>query len=311
MLDVHFCPRTDEKKGSLFGAADSRGGVGLFEVVGGDGLGDGNGGGEARIVSIGRVKCFSEDVLVTAFAWGLAKNARGRVGMGVTGSGGQVCLVEVQGLGNGEEEHGLEKKGREVVEVTRHELEAWTLAFTPDERGVLSGGDDCALRFSGVGGGDESVSWVDRKIHGAGVTAILPVWQDESGLWVITGSYDDRIRLVHAASTGRRRVLAEMDLGGGVWRVKVVTRSPAQEEGGALDVMPQELVLLVSCMHAGARIVKLSGKEDDWAFEVLARFEEHKSMNYGSDFHPETDENGHRILVSTSFYDQLLCAWKY
>jgi hypothetical protein len=39
-------------------------------------------------------------------------------------------------------------------------------------------------------------------------------------------------------------------------------------------------------MHAGSRIVQLSRSGDEWEFAVLAKFEEHKSMNYGSDVQP-------------------------
>lgn len=41
-----------------------------------------------------------------------------------------------------------------------------------------------------------------------------------------------------------------------------------------------------------------------WSFDVLAKFEEHKSMNYGSDVQPSTG-----MIVSTSFYDKLMCLW--
>ena len=34
---------------------------------------------------------------------------------------------------------------------------------------------------------------------------------------VVTGSYDDRVRLIRCPTVGRREVLAELDLGGGVW----------------------------------------------------------------------------------------------
>lgn len=68
-------------------------------------------------------------------------------------------------------------------------------------------------------------------------------------------------------------------------------------------------------MHAGARIVRLvRSRNEEWDFEVLAKFEEHKSMNYGSDVQPEREEEGGsagvRSIVSTSFYDRLLCLWK-
>lgn len=75
-------------------------------------------------------------------------------------------------------------------------------------------------------------------------------------------------------------------------------------------------------MHAGTRIVKLtrngkSENEDDaeeaWTFKILARFQEHQSMNYGSDVQPQVDEDGARRVkvVSTSFYDRLLCLWEW
>lgn len=68
-------------------------------------------------------------------------------------------------------------------------------------------------------------------------------------------------------------------------------------------------------MHAGARIVRLSRNageaEPQWQFDVLAKFEEHKSMNYGSDFAPPTAADGKTTFITTSFYDRLLCLWRY
>lgn len=64
-------------------------------------------------------------------------------------------------------------------------------------------------------------------------------------------------------------------------------------------------------MHAGTRIVKLSQAPDSsWTFEVLAKFEEHQSMNYGTDVQPDQD-NSTKAFISTSFYDKLLCLWKF
>jgi diphthamide biosynthesis protein 7 len=75
-------------------------------------------------------------------------------------------------------------------------------------------------------------------------------------------------------------------------------------------------------MHAGTRIVQLSRCGDEWEFAVLARFEEHKSMNYGSDVQPLIGAGGdgddaegegrqrNRVIVSTSFYDKLMCVWR-
>ena len=66
-------------------------------------------------------------------------------------------------------------------------------------------------------------------------------------------------------------------------------------------------------MHAGTRIVQLSRSGDEWEFTVQAKFEEHKSMNYGSDVQPvqRAQEGGQRTIVSTSFYDKLMCVWQF
>lgn len=77
-------------------------------------------------------------------------------------------------------------------------------------------------------------------------------------------------------------------------------------------------------MHAGTRIVQViheekKKKDDDdgkeeWKFHVLAKFEEHESMNYGSDVQPDLKEKKKekerkKKIVSTSFYDRRLCLW--
>ena len=76
--------------------------------------------------------------------------------------------------------------------------------------------------------------------------------------------------------------------------------------------MRLSLVILACCMHAGARVVRLcKGSKGDgsWEFEVLARFEEHASMNYGADFQPSRLDTAKRVL-SISFYDKLLYLWR-
>lgn len=129
-----------------------------------------------------------------------------------------------------------------MTELTTHSLEPWTLAFSPDASRIFSGGDDAVLHAlelssssvsSGRTSGDHlqdddndeendapsaTLLWSDRKLHEAGVTSILPLAND----LLVTGSYDDRIRLLSAPVLGRRKVLAELDLGGGVWRLKVL-----------------------------------------------------------------------------------------
>ena len=122
-----------------------------------------------------------------------------------------------------------------TTELATHSLEPWTLAFSPDTSLLFSGGDDAvlqALKLPSIDADpndrsedeeDDDTSaatllWTDRKSHEAGVTSILPLAND----LLITGSYDDRIRLLSAPAVGRRKILAELDLGGGVWRLKML-----------------------------------------------------------------------------------------
>lgn len=80
-------------------------------------------------------------------------------------------------------------------------------------------------------------------------------------------------------------------------------------------------------MHAGTRIVQVihekkkqkkdnDDEEEEWRFHILAKFEEHESMNYGSDVQPELkkkeekeEKKEKKKIVSTSFYDRRLCLW--
>jgi diphthamide biosynthesis protein 7 len=210
----------------------------------------------------------------------------------------------------------------------QNELEAWCIAFAPVQAPsegsctpttVYSGGDDSTLRYTSISWNQTDAELLEapfpavtiKSHHNAGVTAILPldILDTKSGRLVVTGSYDDHLRLfsIHDLheSFGAKRVqlLTDKDLGGGVWRLDLVETKVSQSR--------KKVRILVSCMHAGARIVDLEcAKGDDWSCNVVARFEEHKSMNYGSDFVRGEAGLGMRC-ISTSFYDKLLCLWEF
>jgi diphthamide biosynthesis protein 7 len=124
-----------------------------------------------------------------------------------------------------------------TTELATHSLEPWTLAFSPDASHVFSGGDDAVLQAIQLSSPDESSTlspttlWTDRKTHEAGVTAIHPLAVN----LLITGSYDDHIRLIAAPPVGRRQILAELDLGGGVWRLKMLDDNIVRNDTGIDD----------------------------------------------------------------------------
>jgi diphthamide biosynthesis protein 7 len=151
--------------------------------------------------------------------------------LGVTVSSGEVYVIDT--TINPEEAMDTAK------EVLVHDLEAWTLSFSHDGTAIYSGGDDASLRFSTLQStpstsnaqktededdDDEEtftpLQWQDRRSHQAGVTAILPLASEPDIL--ITGSYDDNIRILHTPLVGRKQVLAEENLEGGVWRLKML-----------------------------------------------------------------------------------------
>ncbi|KAI9658787.1 MAG: hypothetical protein M1821_002347 [Bathelium mastoideum] len=203
-----------------------------------------------------------------------------------------------------------------------HALEAWVTAYSADGRFLYSGGDDCVLACHYMDGTNHETIWKDSKIHSAGVTAILPILvpparriNGSKGI-IVTGSYDDRLRVVAAPPDRGKRpvVLAELDLGGGVWRLTIMQAPVLTLSNSDPELCNRRLrwTILASCMYAGARIVEIEMDEEKWEIKVLAIFEEHQSMNYGSDVRPNPaeDDNAYDI-VSTSFYDKLMCLWRF
>jgi diphthamide biosynthesis protein 7 len=153
--------------------------------------------------------------------------------------------------------------------------------------------------------------------HTAGVTAImpLPVPLVEDAPILLTGSYDESLRVYHA--TRRGEVLAEEGLGGGVWRLQLLNTTIVPGVNGSQE---QQFLVLASCMHAGTRVVRVTLKQEDqsseWSIQVLAEFTEHESMNYasdvwrGSEVPSESQASSEVLCVSSSFYDRRVCVWR-
>lgn len=209
-----------------------------------------------------------------------------------------------------------------------HPLEAWTVACSSElqdglPRCLYSGGDDSALCTRNLGREDSTISYEpmgrDAKSHGAGVTAIRPlsIAGNTDGDLLLTGSYDEYLRVYDTAN--RPHVLAEEKLGGGVWRLKLLSFSEScdRSANGTATSLEVSITVLASCMHAGVRVLRVSrDAAGQWSIKILAKFEEHESMNYASDVQPSSKTaNGEVpdgiVCVSTSFYDRKLCVWRY
>ena len=212
-----------------------------------------------------------------------------------------------------------------LCSVQAHDLEAWYVKWNISDHTVLySGGDDSAFCVHACVSDDLRGDKIDlersdgqietqitrlskkSKIHEAGVTAILPLGKIETGeMMIATGSYDERLRLLGCNSqSGNCQLEAEAEMGGGVWRLCLIGDRPTQIPRG------NTLRILASCMHAGPRIVELHWtSEGKWSIKILARFSGHESMNYASGV--LKDEEPGLKIVSSSFYDQKLCLWRF
>lgn len=254
-----------------------------------------------------------EEILFTSFGWHPSQADL----MAVTTSTGHVYLVH---LATSEGNWSLNAEP-----LITHTLEAWCVVISPSldftkrsgearESGnysfrMYSGGDDSMLRHRTCVWSEDSFTQsppaCELRGHDAGVTAILPLFVEEDGHeLVVTGSYDENIRLFSFPPFGRPRKLAESGLGGGVWRLNLVDLDTVANQSYTWRAR-----ILASCMHAGARVIELLRTVDgEDRFEILGRFEEHKSMNYGSDLQPGSKDR--LSIVSTSFYDKRLCLWE-
>ncbi|RMZ85423.1 hypothetical protein DV737_g794, partial [Chaetothyriales sp. CBS 132003] len=162
-----------------------------------------------------------------------------------------------------------------------------------------------------------TVCFTDGRCHEAGVTAILPLTPppppnkgsstsvpDPVPIPILTGSYDEYIRLFCLSPTSHklsRQPLASLNLRGGVWRLQLMDHyagviAAAQPDTTALLRYQQHYIILVSCMHAGARILRVAittyhdnDGDGEWKWEcdiqMAAVFGRgHETIVYACDF---------------------------
>ncbi|KAL9012130.1 MAG: hypothetical protein Q9173_003081 [Seirophora scorigena] len=212
--------------------------------------------------------------------------------MAVTLSNGDVAILDTEDL-----------KVRHTLPWA-HSLEAWVAAWSPLR--------ESNQQESGVPG-NHADFMRDTKLHGAGVTAILPLCVDQDGKEVIiTGSYDEYVRVLQITPGSKRaKLLLDQRMDGGVWQLRLLNYSQPPDTGSGNICY----WVLASCMHAGCRVLKIfrpPPEEDDWSLQVVGKFEEHESMNYASDAQqdPQAGDLKDLTFISTSFYDRKLCVWK-
>lgn len=175
-------------------------------------------------------------------------------------------------------ESGWEEVGRWDV----HGDEAWSVSVDAKGQGVYSGGDDGSLVCNGLG--EKERFRLEDAHGGVGVTCVRR--EGEWGLW--SGGYDDTVRLWDVRAT--KRSLMEVEVGGGVWRVRV---HPTDGR-----------IVLLAAMYDGFKVLKRGE-----GLEVLAEYQGHESLAYGASWVPGLDWDGRFVALTGSFYDHSLQLW--
>ncbi|KAI6377128.1 hypothetical protein MCOR25_002625 [Pyricularia grisea] len=213
---------------------------------------------------------------------------------------------------------------------------------------LYSGGDDMAFRYASVAmrgaaaspaeGGAATTTTTTRTFddalfnpakkswHMAGVVSILPLpitLPSDGSQIVVTGSYDDHVRvcavrpLHETYGMATARVLAELHLGGGAWRLRVMEM--VADPGGSSC----RLRILAPCMSVGSRVLEICGADDtqEWTIQVLGSWCEETAgasmLNYGSDVQPRREGTGgdggdnQFTCVSSNFYGKMLYLWRF
>lgn len=93
--------------------------------------------------------------------------------------------------------------------------------------------------------------------------------------------------------------VAQIDVGGGVWRVKWHPSETRRND------------LLVACMHDGFKVIHFdAGFSNTSSPRVVSRNDEHESMAYGVDWsYIPALTNGETLIAGCSFYDHRMSIW--
>lgn len=174
-----------------------------------------------------------------------------------------------------------------------HEYEVWSTSFDTHQPQLLyTGSDDCRFNCWDLRENPSNSVFQNAKSHKMGVCCIEQ--SPFSPYMVLTGSYDEFLRVWDVRSISKPINEKSICLGGGVWRIKHHPHISG--------------LVLAACMHNGFAIVKI-GEEDA---VVVETYKKHESLAYGADWQRGgQDGSGKDSLVATcSFYDRNLRLWQ-
>ena len=181
--------------------------------------------------------------------------------------------------------------------------EVWTVCFANNQHyntyadTVISGGDDCKMKTWDLRMFQKPTSV--RTDFEAGVTTAS--YHPSLEHIFAVGSYDEGVRIWDMRKiSARSEPLANINVGGGVWRIKWHPKDVNR--------------MLVGAMHGGCRLVEVSGIQssstDDFDVNacVTEEFTAHDSMAYGADW-IYCENQSFEAAASCSFYDRQAFIW--
>lgn len=181
-----------------------------------------------------------------------------------------------------------------LQEWTAHDFEVWAASFDIQQPMlVYTGSDDCKFCCWDLREDPSQIVFQNMKAHKMGICCIAKSPHDPNVL--LTGSYDECLRIWDVRSTSTPVIESSISLGGGVWRIKHHPSIPG--------------LVLTACMHNGFAIVKFRGGEA----EIVETYKKHDSLAYGADWQRGDPFAGGRrtgrAVATCSFYDRLLRVW--
>ncbi|KAK7265010.1 hypothetical protein RJT34_32626 [Clitoria ternatea] len=190
----------------------------------------------------------------------------------------------------------LHESKLEIQEVWKaHDFELWTTSFDIHHPHlVYTGSDDCKFSCWDLRDRPPNPVFQCSKVHKMGVCCIEKSPHDSNML--LTGSYDEFLRVWDLRSISKPLNETSISLGGGVWRVKHHPFIPG--------------LVLAACMHNGFAIVGIKGDKA----QVLETYKQHDSLAYGADWQKgEANHTGGKtkpLVATCSFYDKLIRVWR-
>ncbi|KAB2066739.1 hypothetical protein ERO13_A09G171200v2 [Gossypium hirsutum] len=185
-----------------------------------------------------------------------------------------------------------ESKIEKLQEWKAHDFELWTSCFDIHQpQLVYTGSDDCKFKCWDMRDNPSRMVFQNSKVHKMGVCCIAKSPTDPNT--ILTGSYDEYLRVWDLRCISRPVNETSVCLGGGVWRIK---HHPFVSG-----------LVLAACMHNGFAIVKIGDEKP----EVFEAYGQHGSLAYGADWQrAKLLPGGSTIVATCSFYDRLLRVWR-